>query len=681
MSQQTAFFPLVGGLDLVTPAIAVKPGRAVAALNYEPVEAGYQRAAGYERFDGHPKPSEAAINYMPVVGASAIAAGQTVTGAASGATGVVLADVALGADHIGLTAIMGTFDPSEAVKIGVATVATTAGDVVVGFAPDAEQRAAWVASAASLARAQISAVPGSGSVLGAWKYAGSVYAVRNNDAGTAAVMWKSSPAGWVQVLQSHTLLFTSGGAYEAAEGDVITGATSGATATVRRVVLQSGGFPAGTAEGYLVISPISGTFVAENLNIGVNLNVATIAEAPIQNAFPPGGRYEFLTHNFYGASNLTRVYGVNGVGYAFEFDGTTIVPIRTGMVIDAPTRIAVHRQHLFLAFPGGSLQFSEVGEPLRFSAVLGAGEIALGHEITDLIPNNTEVLTILTENSIASLYGNDADDFVLQTLTDGAGAMPWTADKLGNPIYMDNRGVRSITSSQAFGNFNVGTLTSDIQPYIRNRRAAGAVPVAACVLRSKNQYRLFFSNGEGIYIFTGRKQPESMPFNLGKVVTCVFSIEGDDRNEEAFFGSTDGMVYQLDKGTSFDGAPIEYFAKLAFNHLGAPQVLKRWYKAVIECQSAPTATIRVSSDFNYGDPDFLTTPGENMTINGGGLGLWDSDLWDTFYWDGLIAGQAEVYFDGVGKSLSLLIAGAGSDEQPHLLQGITLYYTPRGLQR
>ena len=50
---------MVGGLDLVTPPIAMPPGKAISAINYEPDVAGYTSFGGYERFDGQPRPSDA----------------------------------------------------------------------------------------------------------------------------------------------------------------------------------------------------------------------------------------------------------------------------------------------------------------------------------------------------------------------------------------------------------------------------------------------------------------------------------------------------------------------------------------------------------------------------------------------------------------------------------------------
>jgi len=75
-----------------------------------------------------------------------------------------------------------------------------------------------------------------------------------------------------------TLAFTSGGSARIAAGDIITGAISGATAKVSFVELASGAWGDGNAVGTLTIYAQTGTFQAENLNIGATTNVATIAE-------------------------------------------------------------------------------------------------------------------------------------------------------------------------------------------------------------------------------------------------------------------------------------------------------------------------------------------------------------------------------------------------------------------
>jgi hypothetical protein len=74
-----------------------------------------------------------------------------------------------------------------------------------------------------------------------------------------------------------TLAFTSGGPYEVRRGDVITGATSGATASVVSLALSSGTWAGGDAAGTMILDNQVGTFQSENLDVGTDTNVATIA--------------------------------------------------------------------------------------------------------------------------------------------------------------------------------------------------------------------------------------------------------------------------------------------------------------------------------------------------------------------------------------------------------------------
>jgi len=78
-------------------------------------------------------------------------------------------------------------------------------------------------------------------------------------------------------LKPASLAFTSGGTYTVSPGDTITGATGAATAIVEKVTLSSGTWAGGDAAGTLSVYGQSGTFEAENLNVGSNSNVATIA--------------------------------------------------------------------------------------------------------------------------------------------------------------------------------------------------------------------------------------------------------------------------------------------------------------------------------------------------------------------------------------------------------------------
>jgi hypothetical protein len=71
--------------------------------------------------------------------------------------------------------------------------------------------------------------------------------------------------------------FTSGGTYEIRPGDIAVDATSEAVGQVVNLALTSGTWADGDAAGTLILDNVVGTFQPGNINVGTNLNVATIA--------------------------------------------------------------------------------------------------------------------------------------------------------------------------------------------------------------------------------------------------------------------------------------------------------------------------------------------------------------------------------------------------------------------
>lgn len=464
-------------------------------------------------------------------------------------------------------------------------------------------------------------------------------------------------------------------AFDAA-ADVVSGAV--AREAARAAILQVPG--EGPVRGVWFYN---GNWYAFRDTVGATAGAMYVATGTgwqlVSNAFTAGGKYEFVNYNFTGSAATVKMYGVNGVDKAFQFDGTTVVFITTGMAPDTPTKIEAHKRHLFLAFPGGSLQNSALGDPLTWTAITGAAELAMGDEITNLVSAAPANMVVMSRNSVSLLYGSDASDWQLETITNEAGALEYSAEKIGTVIYMDNRGIRSMATTPAFGNFTIGTMTALISPIIRAKLAAGEVPVASCRVRSRDIYRLFFSDGYTLSVYMGRKTPEVMPLDFQKAITCVCSAETENNIERIMFGCDDGFVYQMDKGRSYDGGPVQYHLRLPFNHMGGPQVLKRWHKATLEYDANSAINLQIAGEVDYANPNEPPLVEQNLGASGGG-GFWDTVNWDQFYWSSPVEGSIDIYIDAVGKSMSLLIGGEEADEEPHTLQGLTLFYSVRGMR-
>jgi hypothetical protein len=669
---RTDYAKLAGGLDLVSPALSVRPGFLLDAVNYEPgVFGGYKRIDGYERFDGRASPSSGTYyytTYTPTTTAPAV--GATLTQGAVTAVVAVVADGVLALTKVaGGTLAAGAYTGSGG---GALTMTPLARGYSTGY-----DDAYALNAAADLYRASIAAVPGSGSILGVWIYNGTVYAFRNNAGGTAAEMHKSTASGWSAVSLGREIAFTSGGTYVIAEGNTITGATSAATAVITRVVLRSGSWAAGDAAGYLVFASQTGTFQSENLNVGANLNVATIAGNSSAITLSPSGRYEFINYNFSGSTNTFRMYGCDGVNTAFEFDGTVYVPIHTGMATDTPNYIVAHKKKLFLSFRA-SLQNSGEGNPYQWSVVTGASEIGIGEDITGLLVQPGDVLAIFTRNSIKQLVGSTISDFVLSELAPETGAIGHTVQNIGVAYCLDDRGITQITRTQAYGNFNHTTASRLAQPVIDALRSK---VVASTVYRSRNQYRLYANDGTGVIMTVeGGKVVGITKLEYPVNVTCACSGEDSTGKDVVFFGDDDGFVYQADKGSSFDGEEIEAYIRPAFNHSGSPRIRKRYRKATLEMSAEGYAAIRIQPEFTYGDEDAASHVLQTSTVQGSG-GYYDVDNYEAIYYDARVVSSPEFGIAGTGTNVSIIFYSKSDIDLGHTLQGVLLQFTPRRLAR
>ena len=686
MTQETKSFRIGGGLDLVTPAIQKDPGIAIGGVNHEPTTQGLRRIDGYERLDGRPSPSDASYSVLNFdAGTATIAEGATVTGATSGATGktmiaMVVSSGAFGtsnaAGYLVLTTLSGTFQDNENLQVGGVTKCVANGVAVDHGASNDTDDTTWIRDAIETARALIGTVTGSGAIRGVWTYGGTKYAFRDNAGGTACVMFKSTVSGWTAVSLGSRVSFTTGTG-EITAGQTVTGATSGATGVVTRVATRTGTW--GTdAAGQLIFASITGTFSnGENLQVGgVTKAVANGASAAV--TLPAGGRYEFVNHNFFGASDLRRMYGVNGVGTAFEFDGTVFVPVVTGMTTDTPNHIRVKSNHLFLSFPGGSVQNSSIGNPYGWSAVTGAAEIGIGDDVAGFADASGDTLAVIARNKCGLLYGTSSADFQMETMPGEAGGMEWTVQSLTYPVMYDNQGIRNLAAVQTYGDFEAATMSRLIKPLIDLKRKSGVTPTASLKVKNKNQYRVFFSDGTGLVMDVSGKRPEFMSLNYGLTVRCCSSSEDSSGDEILLFGSDNGYVYQLDKGTSFDGAAVDAWFRLAFFHLGSPTQNKRLHKAGLEVTGEVSTSLQINASFSYGNPDLVSVESENFTISGGG-GFWDDATWDQFLWDSEIEGTAEAHIDGFGKNVSFTVASLLTYEEPYTAHGMTIHFTPAGL--
>lgn len=661
-------FALGGGLDQHTPQSSVQPGFARETSNFEcSISGGYTRIPGYERYSGVTSPSSAAATPVNLfVAPFGVAVGDvlsTITGQGT----VALID---GRTMV-LTMVTGTFEVGQFV-VGAASV--TIGNIEsIGLTGASQSTVAlYQAAASSRYRALIQPVPGSGPVRGGFTYLDYNYAWRNSASGTQAVLHRATTTGWVPVAAAFELSFTTGSGVAPVEGGTITqGARS---AIVRRILVRTGSFGAGTAAGVIIIDAAT-AFVPGAFTAGIT---ATCSGAPAAITMLPGGRFQ---HDIGDAGRGVRVYGCDGSNRAFEFDGVRVVPISTGNAIDAPRCIKVHKHHLFAAFRS-SVQHAGPGEPYSWTAVSGASELAVDRLVTglQLAPGDstTAALVVFTDKSVHVLYGNSAADWKLSSFRDTGGSKMFGHQALDGVYHYDDVGIMAMTATQAYGNFTSSSLTLRLRSFVQARKTLVS---DSSLNREKSQFRVFYADGYGLYMtIVNGKFLGAMPVLYPNPVLVTWGGSSINGGEVSYFGSNDGYVYQNDVGTSFDGQPIKFSLELAYSAKGSDRVTKRYRRCVLELQGVGYCEFSVGYLLGYASPENLQ-PGDSVVQSNTSSSRWDLFTWDAFNWDGRTIAPTQVRLNGSAENISLRVAGESSFWPEFTINTAAIHYSPRRLLR
>lgn len=680
---------LGGGLDQVTPTLDLKPGIIRYGINFEcSTNGGYSRVNGYERLDGRPSPSSASFIILTVSGSTSPALGSTITGAISSSTGVLIAKTAT---TFVITKVSGTFNGTENLTVSSIVVGTQTG---FGSNSTQKQFAQYKALAADNYRADIQSPPGSGPVRGVFMHNGDKFCFRDNAGATDSILYKATTSGWTIVQFAYEVSFTAASSAPAEGASLVQGLVS---ATVQRVVLQSGAYLGGTAAGRMIIGATSGGNFSAGAFTGGMAGTCSGAQTAI--TMLPGGKFDFEESNFKGQAVTSRVYGCDGINRGFEFDGSVFVPIVTGTSPDTPVFVAAHKKHLFFAF-GSSIIHSAPGLPYDFQSADGSSEIATGDTVTGMLvqpgAQTTGSMAVFNRTTTSMLYGTGVSSWNFVAYNTGTGAVPWSCQNMSQSYFLDNFGIMGLTTSLNFGNFDQSTLTNNIRPFISDKKS---LTTCSTLCRKNSQYRIYFSDGSGLHLtminpantvsiyikdaisssnYLGAI-PIYYPIGVGTANTGIYNIwEGSDPNgnEVILACGADGMVYQLEKGTSFDGANIDASITLNFDSVKSPRVLKRFRKAALEISGSSYAEIDLLYTLGYGRNEFISdipaTYNSNMIASN-----WDKSNWDQFFWDSTDIAPVECEMNGSSENVAINLSSSTNYMDSYTINSIIIHYTPR----
>jgi len=286
---------------------------------------------------------------------------------------------------------------------------------------------------------------------------------------------------------------------------------------------------------------------------------------------------------FEGNTDYGSVVITDGVNkpFLFKMTGTGTLANRTFFAEEvtvsgttAPTTCAIHNNHLVVAgapTAKNTIFYSSTLDPSSFSGS-GAGSILLPDQVVG-IKSFRDDLIIFCRNSIHKLINiTSSSNIAIVPVTKNVGCLSsHSIQEIGGDlVFLSPDGIRSVAGTARIGDVELGSVSRQIQSVISTlAKSVNTFTLASTVLRSKSQYRLFFSQVGGASSIAlgiiGTLTPNGFEWSETKGIQATGLTSGFNKDgvEKTFHGDSKGYVYNHDSGNAFsdDGTAFNISAK------------------------------------------------------------------------------------------------------------------------
>jgi len=626
------------------------PGSARVLRNFEPsIEGGYRRIEGFDKYDD---------NLVPPYGAPVVHG--------SGQTGTSLV---LGNIHT---------EPEDGDTFTIAGVSGTYTIDTSGVSYDATNNRATLTLTTSLdssptnaAAVTFTSTTSNYRINGIASWEDSVIVSRNNSifqtTGSGFTHINVPDYGTVLVdggSQTGTSLVVDGLTAAPQAGDVfkIAGVDLVYTVTVDATV-SSGG-------ATLSINPALDSSPADNAAITF---LSTSRDGTV--------KFRFARYNFDGTEKIVMVDGTNAP--AIYNDTTFTVLDDAPIDVVGANHVVNFKNQLFFS-KGSNLSFTAPFTDNDFTAASGAGTINVGNAITGLIIFR-EQLIIFSERRISRLVGSTIADFQLQPVTMDTGCIEEdTIQEVGGDIiFLGPDGLRSLATTDKFGDFSIGVISKPIQTET-NRLISQNTSFASVVIREKSQYRILGYNANittdaARGILATQTEQGIQWAELRGIRAYVADSNYNASTEVVVFGHDDGYVYQMESGNSFDGANISASFATPFIPVNDPRLRKTFYKMFLytDPQGSFTADVSLKYDFEEADVIQPASITFNNASGADALAFYGEAKYGTGEYGGTIQRLFDSQLIGSGFVVSLVFSSE-STNPPYSLDALTFEYGTYG---
>jgi len=336
------------------------------------------------------------------------------------------------------------------------------------------------------------------------------------------------------------------------------------------------------------------------------------------------GRCSFALYE--GTSDYGEIVICDGVNepFLFQMTGTAGLTTRTFFAKEitvsstlGPAIGVIHDKHLVVAGAStakNTIYYSGTNDIDSFSSS-GSGSIVISDGVVGLASFRSDLI-IFCKNSIHKLSNiNDASNIAVSPITTNVGCLSGGSIQEigGDLLFLSPDGIRTVAGTARIGDVELGSVSRQIQGIVTDIAANSGYIISSAVLRSKSQYRLFYStNTESPSIargIIGTLTPNGFAWSetLGIQALGMESGLDSDGVEQVYHGDKDGYIYNHLDGTSFynagtatDIAAVYQTPDFDFGDVGTRKTLK-YARVSFSPEGAVLPSFRVRYD--YEDPD------------------------------------------------------------------------------
>jgi hypothetical protein len=334
------------------------------------------------------------------------------------------------------------------------------------------------------------------------------------------------------------------------------------------------------ADGVIVCSGTGIFFSIDGEDTWLQLNKASVASGGDNYSAFTGrsvaartsqGRCTFATYE--GTSDYGEIVICDGVNepFLFQMTGTGGLETRTFFAKEitvsstvSPAIAVIHDKHLVVAGDASSkntVYYSGTNDIDSFSST-GSGSVVISDAVVGLASFRGDLI-IFGRNSIQKLSNiNNSSTVAVTPITTNVGCLSHgSIQEIGGDIlFLAPDGVRTIAGTARIGDVELSSVSRQIQDLIKEISVNSANIITSAVLRSKSQYRLFYSTAgaspntsKGI-IGTLTSNGFAWSETLGIQALGLASDLDSDNVERIYHGDKDGYVYNHTSGNSFHNA-------------------------------------------------------------------------------------------------------------------------------